>query len=196
MKKLYMKRILILILILVFVITVLLAFLIQIGKNRRTTYVLSPKICLALFGCEPNNFANWELDIYSTTEDFREKAFVDGEGNLVLSLNTAQKKAFRNKNWGIGVDVLRKSENMEITEDCTQITIYGYKETLFTDLSNFVVGASSLGVEQLLNGRDPSTIAVKIIVKDGVTGETVYSVVWPDEEFVFEFGDYQFSEKP
>lgn len=191
MKKSYVKWILLF----VFTISIISSVFFVIKRTIRTTYVLPPEISLAIFGCEPSEFAYWELDIYSSTEDFREKAFVDVEGNLVLRLNEQQKEAFRNKNWGISVDYLRKSENIQIAKDYTQVTILGYKETIVEDLTNIAFGYSSFLIEQLLTGKEPSTISVEFIIKDGVTGKTVYSVVAPGEAFSFGSKDYEFSSK-
>lgn len=162
----------------------------------RTTYKLPPNICLALFGCEPDQFFDWELDYYTPDNDFRKHAKVDENGNLILRLNNKDKEIFRNeKNWGIGIDDLKKRDNIKISADYSKITIYCYAETASVDLLYVTFGVSSLAVEQVLNNRDPATISVEIIVKDAVTKDTAYAVSWPEETFRFSSKDYSFSKK-
>ena len=100
------------------VITVLTFMLINI---QRTEYVLPPKISLALFGTEPEEFFTTYRELYDYCEDFRKHAQIDEKGNLVLRLTKAQEKA------------LLKSEdsNIEETKKIIKVLLFFFNRSVY-----------------------------------------------------------------
>lgn len=163
-------------------------------SKTHTKYVLPPNICVALFSFEPEEFFNIEFSFYTSENDFRQNASIDKDGNLVIWLTEKQKEVWRNENsWGYNLETLQNSENIEISDDYTKVIVNCYEETATGDIVCLAFGHKSLGIEQLLSGKEPKSININIILRDGVTGETVYNISWPQEKFEYDSEKYEFS---
>jgi len=167
-------------------------------SNSRTTYVIPPKICRALFwGAEPETFFDEYYPFYESCEDFREHATIDRDGNLVLRLTTEQKEAFIDFG-DSGIEETRKTPGIYISKDLKELTLTGYEEDVKEIIWNKLplTTVFDMASRQLINGVEPSKISVTVKIVDIATGETVYKAVWPEESFEFVFEDLDFTNRP
>jgi len=158
----------------------------------RTTYVLPPKLTKALFDSSPDEFLFRYLPWYDECEDYRHHAYVDSSGNLVLKLTKNQENARLNM-FGDRV-TYAKSIGIDVSYDNTTVTcnfFAGDFSSSYPLLLNY-----ELAFRQLFDGRDPSTIDVKLIIIDAGTHETAYEGYWLDGGIHIDFGELDLTPRP
>jgi hypothetical protein len=128
------------------------------------------------------------MPLYDTCEDFRDKAYLDDENNVVLLLTEEQKLA-----WLLDIDTdiedFDAIEGVEIVEDYSKVTITKPKSEMYEFIwNNYNLYTSiDMVVRQIILGEDPDTIVAEIVLIDEDTQEIIYSVKWPEEEIKFEW---------
>lgn len=156
-------------------------------------FTFSPRICKALFDCSPQEFFDLELDIYQNIIDFRTNARVSPEGNLVLMLSKKQRLALINS------DLFDFSDykNVEISYEDKTVIVNGFAETAYEDIKASLIIADRVCVKLLLEDDiNDEEAQIQYIIRDGVTGEIVYSITWPQIEVHIPFANYNFSPLP
>lgn len=138
--------------------------------------------CEDVLGCTAEEFFDKELDFYNEVGDFRKRARINKQGDLVLRLTQVQANA-----WCLSLqeDVrnAEKQYNIEVSDDYSTITIYGYKETVYRD----VVKAQELEAENvLIRSFKRQDYLCNLIIKDGLTGK----IVWSDDMYDPDQFDY------
>lgn len=128
--------------------------------------------CQEIFGCTPQEFLNSKSDSNGETKALGRFAYVDMRGNLVLLLTRKQCNAW--------VEELQQYiynaesiNNIDVSDDCSKITIYGYEETLEEDLAK----ATQLTYRmQLIRLMKSGNTSYESILLDGITGEVVMTM--------------------
>ena len=168
------------------------------GNPSRDAFILPTYYCEMLFGVSPTEFFDAYLSMYQKTGDFRNGAYIDDDGNLVLNLTEKQQQTWRNLlvNDVYGVETVRNSPYISVSEDYTTLDVLCFKERVFTDFICAAYSLIPLFVNQLLDGKAAESISVKFSLKDGITEEIVDSVTWPQEDFVAKWSEYNFSSLP
>lgn len=138
--------------------------------------------CEDVLGCTAEEFFDKELDFYNEVGDFRKRARINKQGDLVLRLTQVQANA-----WCLSLqeDVrnAEKQYNIEVSDDYSTITIYGYKETVYRDL----VKAQELEAKNvLIRSFKRQDYLCNLIIKDGLTGK----IVWSDDMYDPDQFDY------
>lgn len=138
--------------------------------------------CEDVLGCTAEEFFDKELDFYNEVGDFRKRARINKQGDLVLRLTQVQANA-----WCLSLqeDVrnAEKQYNIEVSDDYSTITIYGYKETVYRD----VVKAQELEAKNvLIRSFKRQDYLCNLIIKDGLTGK----IVWSDDMYDPDQFDY------
>lgn len=161
----------------------------------RTTYVLPSRTSSALFGLKPTEFLETYIKFYDTCEDFRDKASIDDNGNLVLRLSREQKQAALDF-YRFDPDKFDDVPGVDVADDYTGFTITGDRETVKNAIwGNFKFATfCNLGFRQLFSGEDPETISVTCTIIEESTGKVIYKAVWPEETVSFSLEDWEFSE--
>lgn len=163
-------------------------------SETHTTYKISPERCEGILGCEIEDFFASELILNGIKNDFREYAEIDKEGNLILRLSAEQEKILQQKiPLQTSIEELQSKKNIQLASDLSQVIIYCYDETVYSDITSLMFAFRSIVIEQLLKYKSTDAINLDIILKDGVTGETVYNVSWPKEKFEYDSEKYEFS---
>ena len=144
--------------------------------------VISADECEDVLGCTAEEFFDKELDFYNEVGDFRKRARINKQGDLVLRLTQVQANA-----WCLSLqeDVrnAEKQYNIEVSDDYSTITIYGYKETVYRD----VVKAQELEAKNvLIRSFKRQDYLCNLIIKDGLTGK----IVWSDDMYDPDQFDY------
>ena len=156
--------------------------------SNRTIYRLPERLVRCLFGTTPEEFWDKYIPLYDTCEDFRDKAYLDDENNVVLLLTEEQKLA-----WLLDLDTdiedFEAIEGVEIAEDYSKVTITKPKSEIYEFVwNNYNLYTSfDMVVRQIILGKDPDTIVAEIVLIDEDTKEIIYSAKWPDEEIKFEW---------
>lgn len=171
-------------------------WMLQPKEEERMTYVLPPKIALALFGCEPEEFFDYPYNYGDDScEDFRNHASIDQDGNLVLRLTFDQILKDMEVVYS-DLEGLDELEEVEISEDYTSITITGNRDEVLY-VYGYELGVATIfdmAKHQLYGGKDPGTISVTFTIVDKNSGQTVYTATWPDEKIVLDPKTWNFSE--
>lgn len=171
-------------------------WMLQPKEEERMTYVLPPKIALALFGCEPEEFFDYPYNYGDDScEDFRNHASIDQDGNLVLRL-TDEQILTDLAAYDSDLERLDELEAVEISDDYTSITITGNKEEVFDVFEREfgVLTVFDMAHRQLYFGKDLDTISVTLTIVDKSSGQIIYNVTWPDEAVVIDPKTWNFSE--
>ena len=170
-------------------------WMLQPKEEERMTYVLTPQMVSAIFGCELEDFFNEPLDWDGACEDFRNHASIDQDGNLVLRL-TDEQILTDLAAYDSDLERLDELEAVEISDDYTSITITGNKEEI-TDILWYEFGVWTvldMAHHQLYFGSNLDKIFVTFTIVDKNSGQTVYTATWPDEDIVLDPKTWNFSE--
>ena len=170
-------------------------WMLQPKEEERMTYVLTPQMVSAIFGCELEDFFNEPLDWDGACEDFRNHASIDQDGNLVLRVTLNQILTDLEMYYS-NLEGLDELEAVEISDDYTSITITGNKEEL-TDILWYEFGVWTvldMAHHQLYFGSNLDKISVTFTIVDKNSGQTVYTGTWPDEDIVLDPKTWNFSE--
>ena len=156
--------------------------------SNRTIYRLPERLVRCLFGTTPEDFWGKYIPLYDACEDFRDKAYLDDENNVVLLLTEEQKLA-----WLLDLDTdiedFDAIDGVEIAEDFSKVTITRPKSQMYEFIwNNYNLYTSfDMVVRQIILGKDPNTIVAEIVLIDEDTKEIIYSAKWPEEEIKFEW---------
>lgn len=136
--------------------------------------------CIVTFGCSPEEFFDKEFDFYETTGDFREKAYIDEDGNLVLCISRKQAKAWRDSEWLSGFPELQDRTDIEISEDFKTLTAYFSPEEYEADNSQEKDALicsifDKMAFIQMIDNWPQNKVHITYIEKDSVTGEILWS---------------------
>ena len=170
-------------------------WMLQPKEKERMTYVLTPQMVSAIFGCELEDFFNEPLDWDGACEDFRNHASIDQDGNLVLRVTLNQILTDLEMYYS-NLEGLDELEAVEISDDYTSITITGNKEEL-TDILWYEFGVWTvldMAHHQLYFGSNLDKISVTFTIVDKNSGQPVYTATWPDEDIVLDSKTWNFSE--
>ena len=161
-----------------------------VSFQHRTTYVLPPKISLALFGTNPEDFFKIDRDFYSDCEDFRKHAKIDENGNLVLKLTKSQENALL-KAEDSNIEKTKKNPGIIILDDYSEIIVTGDREQIADILWNEfdILTITDMANRQLFSGKNPSEISIKVTVIESISNEILYTANWPSEPINFSFID-------
>lgn len=172
-----------------------LVWMLQPKEEERMTYVLTPQMVSAFFGCELEDFFNEPIDCDGACEDFRNHASIDQDGNLVLRLTLDQILADLAMSYS-DLEGLNELEEVEISDDYTSITITGNKEEVFNVFENEfgIWTVFDMSHRQLYFGSNLDKISVTFTIVDENSGQIVYTATWPDEEIVIDPKTWNFSE--
>lgn len=165
-------------------------------QSQLTTYEFSPEVSLAFFGRTPEEFFDTYYDYYETCEDFRERAEINKDGNLVLRLSKEQEDAFL-KSCDSQIEEIKKIKGVYISDDYKLLSITGDKNEVAEIIANKIpiLTVFDLANHQLLITKiNPEEIVVEVRVIDENTGNCVYNAIWPKEEIRFSVKEWQFSE--
>ena len=170
-------------------------WMLQSKEEERMTYVLTPQMVSAIFGCELEDFFNEPLDWDGACEDFRNHASIDQDGNLVLRVTLNQILTDLEMYYS-DLEGLDELEAVEISDDYTSITITGNKEEV-TDILWYEFGVWTvldMAHHQLYFGSNLDKISVTFTIVDKNSGQPVYTATWPDEDIVLDSKTWNFSE--
>lgn len=170
-------------------------WMLQPKEEERMTYVLTPQMVSAIFGCELEDFFNEPLDWDGACEDFRNHASIDQDGNLVLRVTLNQILTDLEMYYS-DLEGLDELEAVEISDDYTSITITGNKEEV-TDILWYEFGVWTvldMAHHQLYFGSNLDKISVTFTIVDKNSGQPVYTATWPDEDIVLDSKTWNFSE--
>lgn len=165
-------------------------------QAQYTTYEFSPKTSLAFFGRNPEDFFDTYYDYYDECEDFRERAKINENGNLVVKLSKEQEEVFL-KSCDSQFEELKKIDGVYISDDYDLLTITGNREEVAEIIANelSVLTVFDLANHQLIvNKINPEEIFVEFRIIDDNTGKAVYSAIWPKEDIRLSVKEWQFSE--
>lgn len=165
---------------------------------KRTEYKIPSNITYAMWGLTPEEFfksENFYFGLYDDTEDFRKRAKIDQDGNLILRLTADQQAVWTSYAYTSVEDAEEASIN--VANDFSGFTICCYSEDLSNIIGKFPFYlVFDLATLQLLAGKDPATITVDCVVKDAGTEKVIYSATWPEEKIHLQFDAQDFSPKP
>ena len=91
--------------------------------NGRSMYRIPPKLLSCLFACETSE-EFWEIDMpfYDTCENFRDKANIDSDNNVVLFLTDEQKMAWLIDNdTDTDIEQFDAMDGVEISDDYSRL---------------------------------------------------------------------------
>lgn len=131
--------------------------------------------CGRLFGCTPQDFLDGNFDAVDDIGYLCENAKIDSDGSLILAFTKDHETKFRNSDFLTNFD---SYENIEVSSDFREVTIYGYEETILDDFWSFTVIFDKLVLIQQLDGIRLDDINVSYQIKDAVTHDLVYSESW------------------
>ncbi len=178
-------------------IGVILCFVHFFVQSQFTTYEFSPETSLAFFGRTPKEFFDTDYDFYDICEDFRKRAEINKNGNLILHLNREQEEAFL-RSCDSQIEELKRVNGVFISDDYALISVTGDKNEVAEIIANkmSVLTVFDLANHQLVvNKTNPEEIVVEVRVVDENTGNCVYNAIWPKEEVCFAVKEWQFVEK-
>lgn len=158
--------------------------------DGRQTFVLSPNACKHLLSNSPKEFMDSDSLLYDSCEDFRKHAYIDKEGNLVLSLSREQKDAWLSF-WG-GYDEEQFRElGLTTSNGYAECLFKGYSEDVSRLLPNIIV---VLEILQLYSGISPDDIYIHWVMIDAGTNEVVVNQLTPPGKIIYSPG--WFTSKP
>ena len=94
---------------------------------------------------------------------------------MVLYFTEEQLTKFKKSDFLTNFD---EYENIKVSSDLTEITLYGYEETILDDFLSFTIIFDKLVLFQQLNMISLDDINVSYQIKDAVTHDLVYSESW------------------
>lgn len=184
-----LQNILIVVLVIAIVL-VLISMFISDGTlfAKRNTYVFSSEMCELFFSTTPEDFFEEYYSWYASSEDFREHASIDKDGNLVLRLTEEQENAHIMA-WNSNLEEFKKVSGVEISDDYSNVIITGTKEEIRNILRYklHIFLFVELSYRQLYSGKKPETITVTFTLIESSTGKTVYTATWPQEDITITF---------
>ncbi|MBR2335694.1 MAG: hypothetical protein IKA62_05675 [Clostridia bacterium] len=131
--------------------------------------------CGRLFGCTPEEFLDGNFDAVDDIGYLCQTAKIDSDGSLVLYFTEEQLTKFKKSDFLTNFD---EYENIKVSSDLTEITLYGYEETILDDFLSFTVIFDKLVLFQQLNMISLDDINVSYQIKDAVRHDLVYSESW------------------
>lgn len=181
----------------ILIVVLVIAIVIMIGSMfisdgtlfaKRNTYVFSPEMCKLFFSTTPEDFFEEYYSWYASSEDFREHASIDKDGNLVLRLTEEQENAHIMA-WNSNLEEFKKVSGVEISDDYSNVIITGTKEEIRNILRYklHIFLFVELSYRQLYSGKKPETITVTFTLIESSTGKTVYTATWPQETITITF---------
>ena len=152
---------------------------------------IGASVCPDILGCTPEEFFDLEFDFYNEVGDFRKSARINKEGDLVLYLTRKQAKALIESLQQDLCDA-ENQYNIEVSEDYSVITVYGYEETYYEEGLIAFKLVHKMTAIRILKGEKPS---YKCVLKDAITEEVVMTVGEDDngEKFHTNNPDHKFS---
>lgn len=153
---------------------------------------LPPDGCEAVFECSPQEFLNSGRKVNNEPKIFRKFAHIDEVGQLVFYLPQSQinvwVKALKQDIYNAEI-----RHNIDVSDDFSELTIYGYKETVYDDFNEATTILYKMNLIRILNTGD---CFYECTLRDGVTDEIVWelSVDGADYESIDEIiGSHNFS---
>ena len=149
----------------------------------RTLYRIPPRLLSCLFGAATSDeFFHTSLSLYDTCEDFRNKAYRDDGGGVLLFLTEEQEVAWLVEN-ATDIAAFDAMAGVEVAEDFSRITVTRPQEEMYEFLlENFnLYTPFDMVVRQIILGKDPNIVTAEIVLIDEGSGEVIYSAKWPDE---------------
>ena len=165
--------------------------LIWMTIDNKLDVTLNAQGCEMVFDCTPQEFFDLDLDLYNQTKDFRKSAYINKYGELVIPLTQNQinvwLKSLQQEAYNI-----ENQYNIDIADDFSELTIYGYKETVYLDFNVAAKFSYKMALIRILNNV-ANPYKYKVTLKDGITGEIVWNTYRPSgkleeiNEVVYEY---------
>lgn len=138
------------------------------------TFVLTPKLCIDLIGCYPNELdEDWASFFNERDVDYS----IDSNGNLVLKMNERSLDSLRTTsqdNIANAIDL-----GVIFTDDYTQVT-FDANRPIYKEELNSPWSVVDCGWIQLFDGVPAENIKVEVVAIDYSTNEIVYQATWPN----------------
>ncbi len=172
------------------VILVIVLVVVSFNLLSRGRLIIQADACEDVFGCTVEEFFDKDFDFYNKVGDFRKTSRINRQGDLVLRLTQTQANTLC---LYLQEDVrnAEKQYNIEVSDDYSTITIYGYKETVYQDAVKAMLLGEKTVVIRALKGQD---FLCNFVIKEGSTGKDLWidGVNDPDE-FDYIVRNYNFS---
>ena len=144
------------------------------------------ELCLLLFDCTPKEFFDKKFPFYKHTGDFRERAYIDEHGCLVLDLTVSQANRWK-ETWLLSCEEERtKVADMKIGEDHKTVIVYWDSSTANEESAKAVHKvAHKLLASQAIDGVPIEDRVVRIKYYDVKTGELILDYYSNSVEYWF-----------
>lgn len=152
---------------------------------------LPDRHCMDLFGVYPEEFMNTDFEFYKETGDFRKKAHISEDGELMLPLSRYQAQAWKKTEWLSGFSEYPDKKPFSISSDFKKLTVYipydadiesaEYQSTLKQVYTIF----QKMAVLQVLDGIPEEEVGMQYTVVDEATGEVFWTqyVKWASSDY-------------
>ena len=142
--------------------------------------------CYILFGCTPKEFLNGEFDAFNEIGYLCDSAKIDSDGFLIVNFTSEHVTKFRNSDFLTNFD---EYENIDVSSDFTEITVYGYEDTILDDVDYSVIIAEKMALIQRMDGIDIDEINILYQIEDGITHDVVYTTSWDNGWYYSDWWD-------
>ena len=147
--------------------------------------------CMYLFGVSPEEFMNTDFEFYNETGDFRKKAYISENGELMLPLSRYQAQAWKKTEWLSGFSEYPDKKPFSISPDFKELTVYIPSSTdpegeeYQSILKQVDTIFQKMAVLQLIDGIPTEDVGMQYTVVDEATGEVFGSqyVKWSSPDY-------------
>lgn len=157
-----------------------------------TTFRISPDGCKELFDKSPEEFVSVADTFFPWTDNFAEAAILDEDGFLLLTLSEKSQNEWKEA-FQPYLDKAEACNRITISEDYTQITVAGFKETITVDLMTSRMACHACIINLFLKHKNFENIKIEYTIIDGKTSEIKKTVNWPEQGFSMQLSTADFS---